>query len=157
MQPRILILVLCALSTVAYAANTGADAEFLSAAKPHEQAASRDDRVLVALPDTIKNYFLATMRQNLFDISAIQRALAESDFERAERIAENNLGLGGITTHDALTKHMPEGIAALGMEFHKASSQLALSLKGRDVPKILGQLAQVTEMCVMCHAMYRVN
>ena len=90
-------------------------------------------------------------------ISEIQRALAESDFERAERIAENNLGLGGITTHDTLAKHMPEEMRALGMEFHKVSSQLALSLKDKNMPIILGQLANVTETCVMCHAMYRVN
>ena len=158
MRSQIQILALCVLSTLVHAANTGDGAEPITAPiHPREHDAVRSDRVLVALPDTVKQFFLATMRQNLSDISEIQRALAESDFERAERIAENNLGLGGITTHDTLAKHMPEEMRALGMEFHKVSSQLALSLKDKNMPIILGQLANVTETCVMCHAMYRVN
>ena len=124
---------------------------------PREHAIQTDTRVLISLPDAIKSFFLATMRQNLADISAIQRAVAESDFDRAIGIAENGLGLGGIKTHDALAQHMPEEMGALGMEFHKASSELALSLRKKETQKILGQLAKVTEVCVMCHAMYRVN
>lgn len=141
-----------------HAFDAGGDHELLKTIKiPHEHIAQRDDRVLVTLPDAIKPFFLVTMRDNLSDISEIQRALSESDFDRAARVAENSLGLGGIATHDTLAMHMPVEMRELGMAFHKASSQLALSLKEKDMSKILGKLAEVTEACVMCHTMYRVN
>lgn len=142
----------------AHAADThGKHAALKEDKHPREHAVPPDARVLISFPNAIKALFLATMRQNLADISAIQRAVAESDFDRAIWIAENGLGLGGIKTHDALAQHMPEEMGALGMEFHQASSELALSLRKKDTQKIIGQLAKVTEVCVMCHAMYRVN
>lgn len=115
-----------------------------------------DTRVLVQFPDEGK-HFLATMRQNLSDINDIHRAVADANFERAAQIAEFNLGLGGIKTHNALAVDMPEGMRNLGMAFHEASSQLARSLKERDMTKTLDGLANVTAVCVMCHATYRVR
>lgn len=117
----------------------------------------QDNRTLVPFPDETKSFFLQTMRQNLSDISQIHRALAGSDFEEAARIAELNLGMGGIETHDMLAVHMPEGMRNMGIAFHKASSQLALSLQEKDIRKILGHLANVTQVCVTCHSMYRVQ
>ena len=115
-----------------------------------------DTRVLVEFPDDAK-HFLETMRQNLSDINDIHRAIAESNFERAAQIAEFNLGLGGLKTHNALAVDMPDGMRNMGMAFHEASSQLARSLKEKDVAKTLDGLANVTQTCVMCHATYRVR
>ncbi len=115
-----------------------------------------DTRVLVKFPDDGK-YFLVTMRQNLSDIHDIHRAVADSNFERAAQIAEFNLGLGGIKTHNALAVDMPDGMRNMGMTFHEASSQLAQSLQEKNVTKALDGLANVTQVCVMCHAMYRVR
>lgn len=122
-----------------------------------EHRVPQDTRVLVSFTEKTRFYFLETMRQNLSDVSAIQKALAESNFEAAARIAEFNLGLGGIKTHNTLATHLPEEMANLGMEFHKASSQLALSLKQKNMTKILTDLAGVTQVCVMCHSMFRVK
>jgi len=115
-----------------------------------------DTRVLVKFPDEGK-YFLATMRQNLSDINDIHRAVADANFERAAQIAEFNLGLGGIKIHNTLAVDMPEGMRNMGMAFHEASSQLARSLKEQDMTKTLDGLANVTAVCVMCHATYRVR
>ena len=72
MRSQIQILALCVLSTLVHAANTGDGAEPITAPiHPREHDAVRSDRVLVALPDTVKQFFLATMRQNLSDISEI--------------------------------------------------------------------------------------
>lgn len=116
-----------------------------------------DTRVIVEFPDETKQYFLQTMRQNLSDINDIHRAVADSNFERAAQIAEFNLGLGDIKTHNALAVDMPDGMRNMGMAFHEASSQLAQSLQEKDVAKTLNGLANVTQVCVMCHAMYRVR
>lgn len=116
-----------------------------------------EQRVLVEFPDATKHYFLHTMRQNLSDIHDIQRALADGNFERAAQIAEFNLGMGGIKTHNALAVDMPDGMRNIGMKFHEASSLLAQTLQTKDMAKIQDGLANVTQVCVMCHAMYRVR
>ena len=116
-----------------------------------------DTRVLVSFSDATKTRFLKTMRENLADVNDINRAIAESDFERAAHIAEFNLGLGSIKTHNALAVDMPIEMQNLGMTFHEASSQLALTLKEKDMAKAIDGLANVTQVCVMCHATYRVR
>ena len=115
-----------------------------------------DTRVLVKFPDDAQ-YFLQTMRKNLSDINEIHRAVADANFEHAAHIAEFNLGLGGIKTHNALAVAMPDGMQNMGMAFHQASSQLAQSLKEQSTAKIFNDLANVTQTCVMCHDLYRVR
>lgn len=115
-----------------------------------------DQRVLVKFPDEAR-YFLQTMRKNLYDINEIHRAVADSNFEQAAQIAEFNLGMGGIKTHNMLAVDMPDGMQNMGMAFHQASSQLAQSLKEQNTAKIFNDLANVTQTCVMCHDLYRVR
>ena len=67
------------------------------------------------------------------------------------------MGLGGINTHNTLAQSMPKEMQALGMNFHHASSQLAKALKEKNRASVLGTLAAVTDVCVMCHSMFRVN
>lgn len=124
-----------------------------------EHPSPQETRVLVTFSENTRFHFLETMRQHLSDISDIQKAMAESNFEAAAKIAEFSMGLGGIKTHNMIAPHMPVEMANLGMEFHKASSQLALSLtqKKKDMTKILTDLSGVTQVCVMCHSMYRVK
>lgn len=144
------VLILAALFPAQAAEHTH-PSESLPAAK-HQP----DSRVLVKFPDEAQ-HFLATMRQNLSDLNDIQRAVADANFECAAQIAEFNLGLGGIKTHNALAVNMPDGMRNMGMAFHQASSQLAQSLQEKNLAKTLDGLANVTQVCVLCHATYRVR
>jgi hypothetical protein len=126
-----------------------------SAGQAHQHTA--DSRAWVAFSQDTKDFFLKTMRQNLSDINEIHRALADGDLSRAEHVAEFNLGLGSLKTHNALATHMPLEMQNLGMEFHNAGSALARALREQHMPTILQRLADMTHTCVMCHSMYRVN
>ncbi|MBI3774945.1 MAG: cytochrome c [Gammaproteobacteria bacterium] len=153
MQRYIVSVLMLAVLIPAHAAETKQHDKSNSVAKHQPDA---DARVLVKFPDHAQ-HFLATMRQNLSDINDIHRAIADANFERAAQIAEFNLGLGGIKTHNALAVDMPDGMRNMGMAFHQASSQLAQSLQQKDMAKTLDNLANVSQTCVMCHAMYRVR
>lgn len=123
----------------------------------HENTPVADQRVLISMPDHVKSFFLESMRQNLSAINQVHHALATSKFDQAAIATENSMGLGGITTHNALSQSMPKEMQALGMGFHHASSQLATALREKNKSAVLGALAAVTDLCVMCHSMYRVN
>jgi cytochrome c556 len=127
-----------------------------AADQPHKGPATRDTRIAVDFPDGIKQAMLERMRRNLSDVHEIQKALAESDFERAADVAEFSLGLSSLGPHNARqAPYMPPEMQRLGTEMHAASSRVARAAQEADPMKALGALSQVTGLCVSCHAVYR--
>lgn len=127
-----------------------------AADQPHKGSAARDTRMAVDFPEGIKQAMLERMRRNLSDVHEIQKALAESDFNRAADVAEFSLGLSSLGPHNARqAPYMPPEMQRLGMEMHSASSRVARAAQEADAIKALGALSQVTGLCVSCHAVYR--
>lgn len=58
-----------------------------------KRATKHETRQTLYLPAKIRSHFLAGMRQHLAEISDIQAALANGEFEQAAQIAQNRLGL----------------------------------------------------------------
>lgn len=128
----------------------------LAADRVHVPAKTQDTRLAVDFPEGIKQAMLERMRRNLSDIHEIQKALAESDYERAADVAENSLGVSSLGPHNARqAPYMPEAMQHLGMEMHRASSRAARAAQEADMLKTLEGLSQVTGLCVGCHAVYR--
>jgi len=128
----------------------------LAADRVHVPAKTQDTRLAVDFPEGIKQAMLERMRRNLSDIHEIQKALAESDYERAADVAENSLGVSSLGPHNARqAPYMPEAMQHLGMEMHRASSRVARAAQEADMLKTLEGLSQVTGLCVGCHAVYR--
>ena len=99
---------------------------------------------------------LERMRRHLSNIHEIQKALAESDYERVADVAENSLWVSSLGPHNARqAPFMPEAMQHMGMEMHRASSRAARAAQEADTTKALGALSQVTGLCVGCHAVYR--
>ena len=127
-----------------------------AADRVHVPAKTQDTRLAVDFPEGIKQAMLERMRRNLSDIHEIQKALAESDYERAADVAENSLGVSSLGPHNARqAPYMPEAMQHLGMEMHRASSRVARAAQEADTTKALRGLAEVTGTCVACHALYR--
>ena len=127
-----------------------------AADQAHKTASVPDTRLAVEFPEGIKQAMLERMRRNLSDVHEIQKALAESDYDRAADVAENSLGLSSLGPHNARqAPFMPEAMQHMGMEMHRASSRVARAAQEADTMKALGALSQVTGLCVGCHAVYR--
>ena len=144
---RFVCAVVCAVVAVwpAFAADQGSNAK-----------GSQDTRLAVDFPEGIKLAMLERMRRNLSDVHEIQKALAESDYDRAADVAENSLGVSSLGPHNARqSPYMPEAMQHMGMEMHRASSRLARAAQEADTVKALRGLSEVTGLCVGCHALYR--
>lgn len=115
-----------------------------------------DTRMAIEFPEKIKQAMMERMRRNLSDVHEIQKALAESDFDRAAHVAEFSLGLSSLGPHNARqAPFMPEPMQHMGMEMHRASSRVARAAQEADTTKALQGLSEVTGLCVGCHALYR--
>ncbi len=103
------------------------------------------------------------MRMHLQGLSEVQQALAERHFDEAAQIATMNLGMssmhGSQETDDA--KYMPPGMKRLGALMHQRAEAFALAAQNAaitgDVRKPLMALSQVMQVCVACHATYRLR
>lgn len=112
--------------------------------------------MVVEFPEGIREAMLERMRRNLSDVHEIQKALAESNFDRAAEVAEFSLGLSSLGPHNARqAPFMPPAMQHLGMEMHSVSSRVARAAQEADLVKALENLSQVTGFCVSCHAVYR--
>ena len=123
---------------------------------PAHSGSVPDTRQIVDFPEPIKQAMLERMRRNLSDIHDIQRALADNDFKRTAEVAEFSLGLSSLGPHNARqAPYMPPAMQHMGMEMHRSSSRLAAVAQEQDLAKAVDGLAQVTGLCVACHAVYR--
>jgi hypothetical protein len=119
-------------------------------------AGQPDNRIVVELPDPIKQALRERMRRNLSDIQRIQKALADAEFNKAADVAEYSLGLSSLGPHNTRqASYMPDAMRQMGNAMHGASSRVALAAQEEDTVKALGLLAEVTALCVGCHATYR--
>jgi len=125
--------------------------------------ADDDPRTAVAMPAMMQSHMRANMRDHLLAISEIQAALAQGRYGDAADIAEQRLGMTSLKAHGAahMAGFMPEGMQAIGTEMHHAASRFALAAQeaavGRDLPRALGALSELTSRCVACHAGYRLR
>ncbi|MEK6664719.1 MAG: hypothetical protein AABY73_12730 [Pseudomonadota bacterium] len=121
-------------------------------------AAEKDARQKVKLPAQMRAHMLGNMRDHLQALSEIQAALAAKQLDRAADIAETRIGMTSLASHGAahMAQYMPKGMQDIGTEMHHAASRFARTAQEGDGQKALENLAQVTQLCVACHAGYRV-
>ena len=124
---------------------------------------AEDTRTLVQFPEMLRIHMLANMRDHLLALSEIQEALAREEFDQAGAIAEQRLGMTSLKLHGAheVGQYMPQEMAAIGTEMHRAASRFAVAADnaavGGDVKPALAALSRVTRACVACHSGYRVQ
>ena len=118
---------------------------------------------LVYFPKQLRDHTLSNMRDHLSVIAEIQGYLAAHRFDDAAEIAEQRLGMSSLKLHGAheVAKYMPKGMQEAGSAMHRAASRFALvaqeSAVNKDMGKPLAALATLTQMCVACHAGYRLQ
>lgn len=142
-----------ALVSLSWTAAVGpAQAGSSETAKP---AIKHETRQTLYLPANLRSRFLAGMRQHLAQISEIQAALANGEFEHAAQIAQNRLGLNApgstacrmdsmadqktgaaaisafprIASHlgddTGIAPYMPKAMHDVGLKMHQAADHFA--------------------------------
>ena len=121
--------------------------------------AEEDNRQFVKLPEMMQNHMMANMRHHLETINSILHLMANKQLDKAADIAEKNLGMTSLKSHNAshMAKFMPKGMQQTGTSMHKAASRFALRAQEGDFAEAYKVLGEVTSACVACHAAYRIR
>ena len=126
---------------------------------PFFSHAKEDSRQFVKLPDRMQQHMLGNMRQHLESVNTILQLLSEQQLDKAADIAEQNLGMTSLNSHNAshMAKFMPPAMRAAGTNMHKAASRFALKAQEGDRDAAYKAFNHVTAACVVCHAGYRIH
>lgn len=122
-----------------------------------------DERQFVPLPDMMREHMLSNMRDHLFALEEITRYLANQQYDVAADVAEKRLGMSSLESHGAshMKKFMPEEMAAIGTNMHRAASRFALAARDAELEgglnKAFAALSKVMQQCVACHAGFKVH
>lgn len=136
-----------ALSLVLFAASAACQQ------RPSE-APTTDRRQAVVLPVETQDAVRAEMNTMLTSLNRILAALPRRDTAAIRQAA---LASGLATAADpALEKLLPEQFMAWGTQTHQGFDELA-ALQGPAAAQdsVLGHLGAITQLCVTCHATYR--
>jgi hypothetical protein len=127
------------------------------------EAGSADARQLVKIPEPMRLHTIASMRDHLLALQAIDVALSQNAFDKAASIAEQRLGMSSLELHGAahIAPFMPQGMQDYGTQMHRAASRFAIAAQDAsvtsDVRPALAALGVVMQQCVACHASYRLH
>ena len=127
-----------------------------ASAQPPSPAA--DARQHVTLPPAAREKVLAEMRHMLESVNAILQGFVAGDTAAIETAARAS---GMVMTAGAdprVMSALPAPLRELGMQTHRGFDALADRVKaGGTRDDALRGLAQITNHCVGCHAMYRLD
>jgi hypothetical protein len=130
----------------------------------HEHNANAtDNRILVKFPDALKQHTLTNMRAHLLALANIQEAIGKADYDKAAKIAEQQLGMTSLKQHGASenAKYMPQAMQDIGTTMHRSASQFAIEIQNSsatgDIKPAMLSLSKTTQACVACHAGFRLQ
>ena len=114
-----------------------------------------DSRQAVTLPPEARDAVLAEMRTMLGSLDGVVSGLARGDSAAIRRAAAAS---GLATAADPhLEELLPEQFLTWGMATHQQFDSLAASAaRGAPADTPLAQLGRITQLCVSCHATYRI-
>lgn len=117
----------------------------------------RDERVALGLGPAAEAGMKLTMREHLEAIRDIVAALGRQDFERAAKVAHDELGFP--KHHEAMKREtgatFPPKYHELAMAHHQEAEDLAKAIPSKDLQTILPQLEKTIGACVSCHQAYK--
>lgn len=117
-----------------------------------------DKRQALPLTPMQRHHILSEMRTLLKGTQAILQGLATEDMSAISKHAH---ALGTRMPHkgeDHLHAVLPDEFVKMGMLVHQGFDQIAAEAESsKDEKKILAQLSDITQTCVVCHAAYQIQ
>jgi cytochrome c556 len=117
-----------------------------------------DARQRVALPAPAREKILAEMRHMLESVSAILQGVVAGDAAAIETAARASGMAMAVDADPRMMSSVPAPLRELGMQTHRGFDALADRMKAGGTPDdALRGLARITNNCVACHALYRLD
>lgn len=122
-----------------------------------EMSTSTNSLISLGLDLDAQKALNAVMREHLNAIQQIVEALGKDDFQRAQEITENQLGMA--KHRDAMRRQMPRNFPPeyhdLAMAHHHAAEDLATVIPSQNLQRILPLLGRTLAACTACHRVYK--
>jgi hypothetical protein len=119
---------------------------------------SEDRRVAVILESGERALMLREMRDFVGGLQGIADALSREDMKGAANAARH---MGTTRSHDVpagMMGKLPFEFKTLALGVHRGFDSIAMDAESIGMPKhTLGQLSEVLQKCVACHARYEVK
>ncbi|WP_428609645.1 hypothetical protein [Sedimenticola sp.] len=123
-----------------------------------DTAPMTDGRVAIQLTENERDLILSEMRAFVATLQNITQGIADDDLPQAA-LAARKAGMaaqGGVPL--SLMGKLPMEFKQLGLDTHQKFDQLALDAEQLgDGNHTLGQLSELMQNCVGCHAAYRMT
>jgi len=117
-----------------------------------------DGRTAVVLAPAERDLVLGEMRSFVAGLQQISDALSRDDMDAVAKAAR---AMGMEKTHDApvaMMGKLPLAFKKLALGTHREFDTIALDAEAMRMPKhTLGQLSDVLQKCVACHASYQLK
>jgi cytochrome c556 len=123
--------------------------------RPAPEPATADRRQAITLPPEARDAVLTEMRTMLGSLNGIVTGLANQDSAAIHQAA----ALSGLANaaDPALEELLPEQFLTWGVATHRQFDDLAAATtRGVAADTTLAQLGRITQLCVTCHATYRI-
>jgi cytochrome c556 len=121
-------------------------------------APAPDARQRLALPPAARDMVLAEMRRMLESVNAILQGVVGGDQAAIESAARASGMAMAVDVDPRVMSALPAPFRELGMQTHRGFDALADRMKaGGTREDALRGLAQITNNCVACHAIYRLD
>jgi len=115
------------------------------------------DRVEIILAASERDLVLGEMRLLLEGLQGIISGLSNSDFKKVEVSARGNGMVMAQDVNPTLMLKLPIEFKSVGMGVHKAFDDLADNINGKDAKDILREVDLIMNLCVGCHATYKLE
>lgn len=126
----------------------------------------KGSRILVNLPDDIKDKTLILMRAHIRALEDIIHAIQSDDYNKAEDLVETQLRWGSpelVEDHE-ITKHWPKPMQQMANQLYNAASnyvdtsQNAATINSNiSEEDVIASLGKVVTACRSCHETYRIR
>jgi hypothetical protein len=116
-----------------------------------------DGRTELRLSPAERAEFLAGMRTMLGSVQGIVQGIAASDREAIARHARTSGNRMARATPASVRARLPKGFQDLGGPTHLMFEELAVRAETDDMDQIARHLADTMQLCMACHAAFRVR
>ena len=135
-------------------------------AETNDTRAVVDTRTMVKLPEHLKTKMLTNMRDHIYALDDIIRAVRAGEYERAQGIADSRLGRSSfeLSGDQKVAEYWPEPMQIMADQMYKAGSNFVVLAQNASVDEsvenyknVIGALGEVTSACRSCHETYRLR
>lgn len=117
-----------------------------------------DTRVILKLPNDERHLVLTEMRNFVIAMQMMMEGLSEEDMSKVAKEARKMGSAAADTVPPSVVAKLPDTFKQLAGKVHTTFDAIAMDAESLGDPgQTVSQIAELTQYCVACHAIYQVD